>query len=44
MSEMICPICGRSFDDMKYVIADNGNPICPECAAEEQTDEDKKDN
>ena len=36
---MICPICGREFDDILYVIADNGNPICPECATKENFDE-----
>lgn len=38
MSEMTCPICGRAFDEMTYVISDNGNPICPECAAKEKDD------
>ena len=36
MGEMTCPICGRSFDDSKYVIGENGNPICPECASNEE--------
>ena len=36
MESMTCPVCGKEFDANEYVIGDNGNPICPECAAEEE--------
>ena len=32
---MTCPICGEQFPALEYVISDNGNPICPKCAEEE---------
>ena len=39
MSElMTCPICGEQFPVTEYVIADNGNPICPKCAEKENKD------
>lgn len=39
MSElMTCPICGEQFPVTEYVIADNGNPICPKCAEKEDKD------
>ena len=35
MGMMICPKCGKEFDDMYYMCGENGNPICPECFMEE---------
>lgn len=35
MEKMTCPICGKDFDANEYVIGENGNPICPECAEKE---------
>ena len=37
MSKMICPECGKTFDDEEVIaFLDNGNPVCPHCAEEEQ--------
>lgn len=40
MSEkMECPNCGNKFDSLEFTIGENGNPICLNCAAEEQEKE-----
>lgn len=42
MEKMTCPVCGKEFDANEYVIGDNGNPICSDCAEkEEETNNDK---
>ena len=41
MSEMQCPICGKTFDSKDCVIDENGNPICSECAEKENSDSDE---
>lgn len=38
MDKMICPKCGKEFNADEYIIGDNGNPICAECAEEEDND------
>lgn len=43
MSElMTCPICGEQFSALEYVIADNGNPICPRCAEKEKDEKSEE--
>lgn len=43
MSElMTCPICGEQFSALEYVIADNGNPICPRCAEKEKDEKNEE--
>ncbi len=39
MEKMTCPECGKEFDDLEMQIGENGNPICQECAANEDKDE-----
>lgn len=35
-SMMECPVCGKQFPTRLQEISDNGNPVCPECAAKER--------
>ena len=37
MSEMMeCPICGNKYDIYNFTIGENGNPVCINCAQEEE--------
>ncbi len=36
MNKMTCTICGAEFNELEYVIIDNGNPVCPKCAESEK--------
>lgn len=44
MEKMICPICGRVFDEADIDFLDNGNPACHNCvvAEDERNEEEKK--
>ena len=33
---MECPICGKRYDIFDFTIGENGNPICTNCAKEEE--------
>lgn len=40
MSDLMeCPICGYKFDTLDFTIAENGNPVCVNCAQLENEDE-----
>ena len=41
MEKIICPNCRREFDAKEYVIGENGNPICPECAEKEKNSDEE---
>ena len=43
MAKMECPICGKTFDEDKMQISDNGNLICCNCAKKETTKEKEKE-
>lgn len=37
MSEVMeCPICANKYDILDFTIGENGNPICINCAQEEE--------
>ena len=33
---MECPICGNKYDALDFTISENGNPICINCAQNEE--------
>lgn len=41
MGKMTCPVCGEEYDDMDYVIGENGNPICRSCYETETSTEEQ---
>lgn len=36
MSKMICPVCGKEYDEESMTVLENGNPACIECAENEE--------
>lgn len=40
MAKMICPICGKEYDEEDMSVLENGNLACIHCVQKELSDEE----
>ena len=38
VEKMICPVCGKEYDEENMSLLKNGNPACVECVEKEDED------
>lgn len=42
MTKKVCGYCGEEYDEKNEQVLDNGSPACPQCVADEDLEEGKR--